>query len=117
MLNSLDTHDWETVPAGILNPRRSIRVLAAHSLRSARTLEKASNKLKRASLKKELLELQARINLSKNLDAILSLLERLRLVKKLDACRKDLKTRPISDQSKVFASSAVTQTLRNALNS
>jgi energy-coupling factor transporter ATP-binding protein EcfA2 len=116
MLSVLEKGDWDNVPSESSNPRRPIRNLAARFVREARTLAKASNETARKALQKELNELNSRLSLAKSLDGVLSLLGRLKSVKALEACRKDLNTRAISDQSKAFASSAVTTTLRAALN-
>jgi ABC-type dipeptide/oligopeptide/nickel transport system ATPase subunit len=116
MLSVLEKGDWNNVPSESSNPRRAIRSLAARFIREARTLAKASNVTARKALQKELDELNARLSLAKSLDGVLALLGRLKGVKALEACRRDLNTRAISDQSKAFASSAVTTTLRAALN-
>jgi hypothetical protein len=70
--------------------------------------------------KKSLIEkregLRARLNLSACLDAVLALIDRFKMRQALKACEQDLKTRPISDKSKEFASGAVTVALKNALD-
>ena len=61
-------------------------------------------------------ELAARKDLSKSLDAVLALLPRINAKVVLEKCYGQLKTRQISDKSKEFASIAVTEELKNALD-
>ncbi len=116
MLLSLDTHNWDAPPALALSPRQKLRDLAARQLRGSLTFNRVADEMKKKSLEKEREELLARQNLSKNLDAVLSLIERMKMRHALEQCKKDLKTTPISTKSKEFASNTVTATLKNALN-
>lgn len=116
MIKSLQTHDWQSVPAFTLNPWQKIRDLAARQLRYYRTLTKAADEKKNKSLKTEQKELAGREALSKSLAAITALVERMKLKASLESCKKSLKTRPISDKSKELASKAVTSTLKTALD-
>lgn len=115
--SSLNSHIWAVVPVLGENPRKRIRDLAACQLKSARVFERAADETKGKALKSEQKELYARKNLSKCLDAVLSLIERMKKRHALESCKKDMKTKPISDKSKDFASSAVTGTLKTALDS
>jgi len=77
---------------------------------------RAADEEKRKKLGKELNELSARQSLGKSLKAVLELLERMKKKAALAKCRSRLKTRPISDKSKEFATVAVTNELKKALD-
>lgn len=98
------------------NPRQRLRNIAAIQLLSARTFKKAVDESKKKSLSSEREALRTRQNLSACLDALLALIERMKMIQNLKLCEKDLKTKSISDRSKEFASSAVTATLKMALD-
>jgi len=116
ILEALDSHAWDTVPILSENPRQRLRDLTARQYKSARTFDRAADKAKSKALEAEHEELSARQNLSKCLEAVLALIERMNKKRALEACKEDLKTRPISDKSKEFASSVVTDALRKALD-
>ncbi len=116
MLECLESSNWAEIPALIDSPRKRVRQLAANQLKVYRTLIKAADEEKRKKLEKELSELSARQSLSKNLKPVLNLLERMKKKAALEECRTSLKTRPISDKSKEFASVAVTNELKKALD-
>lgn len=116
MLSSLDSHVWDAIPPLGENPRTSLRNLSALQLKSARIFAKAADESKKKALTNEREELRARQNLSACLDAVLALIDRCKKRHALKTCEKDLKTKPISDKSKEFASSAVTGTLKKALD-
>ncbi len=116
MVKSLDSHSWDAMPVLSENPRQILRDLAAFQLKKARTFTRAADEKQRKTLQQECDELEARQNLSKCLKAVLSLIERMQVKKILESCKVELKTRSISDKSKEFASSAVTTTLKDALN-
>ena len=116
MLKCLKTSNWNTIPALIESPRNRVRQLAAHQLKAYRTLVRAADEEKRNELTKELSELSMRDNLAKSLKAVLELLERMKRRASLNTCRPSLKTRPISDKSKEFASKVVTIELKKALD-
>lgn len=115
MLECLESSKWAEVPTLLNSPRKRVRQIAANQLRAYRTLVSAADEERRKKLEKELGELTARQGLSKSLKAILDLLERIKKKAALEKCRSCLKTRPISDKSKEFASVAVTDELRKAL--
>ena len=50
------------------------------------------------------------------MNALVALIERMKTKRQLEACKKDLKTKPISDKSKDLATSAVTEALKTALD-
>lgn len=116
MLQNLDSYTWMDTPALEENPRKLLRNLAAHQHRSARILDRTVNEVKKNALIDKREELRARQNLSTCLDAVLALIDRFVLRQALKTCEQDLKTRPISDKSKEFASGAVTVALKDALD-
>jgi len=115
MLGALVSHDW--VPPDLAgSPYLDLRRLAAQKLREARTFIKAADEEHKKKLEQEYAELIARQNLQKSKQAVLDLIERLKKVAALKKCNNDLKTKPISDKSKEFASEAVTKELKAALD-
>lgn len=116
MLNGLETSEWDSIPALIESPRTRVRQLAANQLKAYRTLVRAADEEKRKKLEKEMGELSARKSLAKSLTVVITLLERMKKKASLEKCRSSLKTRPISDKSKEFATVAVTDELRKALD-
>lgn len=116
MLECLETSNWAEIPALTESPRTRVRQLAAHQLRAYRMLVRAADEEKRKMLGKELSELSARQSLTKSLKAVLSLLDRMKKKVALEKCRSSLKTRSISDKSKEFATVAVTEELKKALD-
>lgn len=116
MLQNLNSYAWVDAPALGENPRKRLRSLAAYQLNTARIFSRAVDEVKKKSLIDKREELHARQNLAASLDAVLALIERLKMRQALKACEQDLKTRPISDKSKEFASGVVTVALKNALD-
>ncbi len=116
MLQNLNSHAWVGAPVLGENPRNRLRNLAAHQFKSARILARAVDEIKKKSLIDKREELRARQNLSACLDAVLALIDRFKMRQALKSCEQNLKTRPISDRSKEFASGAVTVALKNALD-
>lgn len=116
MLNALITHDWDSIGGLAENPRKIIRSLAARQLRASRTFARAADENKKRVLTAEFNELVARKNLLKHVETILALLQRMQNKLALEKCRSSLRTRPISDKSKEFATIAVTRELKNALD-
>ena len=116
MLDCLQTPKWEQMPILSECPRARVRQIAADRLRAHRTLVRAANQDERKKLEEELAELSARQNLAECLPAVVDLLGRMRKKAALEKCRSSLKTRPISDKSKEFATAAVTDELRKALD-
>jgi len=116
ILAALNSHDWSAIKELTENPRKKIRNLATNQLRASRTFIRATDEENKQKLIDERNELLARQNLSKTLESVLDLLQRMKDRVALEACRKDLKTRSISDKSKEFASKAVTKELKNALD-
>jgi len=116
MLSALDSHDWGNPPNLSNSPYQILRKLAAQKLRAARTFLKAADSDHKKRLEQEHDELIARKNLQKSLQAVLDLIGRMKKVAELKRCKNDLKTKPISDKSKQFASEAVTKELKAALD-
>ncbi|MDE0507176.1 MAG: AAA family ATPase [Gammaproteobacteria bacterium] len=116
MLKCLELPNWDKIPSLIESPQTKVRQLAAHQLKAYRTLVRAADEGRRKELEKEFSELSARHDLAKCLTAVLELLQRMKKKAALENCRQSLKTRSISDKSKEFATEAVTEELRKALN-
>lgn len=116
MLQNLNSYTWVDAPALCENPRKKLRNLAANQLNSSRVFARAVDEVKKKSLIDKRNELRARQNLSACRDSVLALIERLKMKQVLKVCEQDLKTKPISDKSKEFASGAVTVDLKNALD-
>lgn len=116
MLDCLETPKWDEIPVLSESPRARVRQIAAHQLRAHRTLVKAADEENRKKLEDDLSELSARQNLAKSLAAVIALLEGMKKKAALEKCRSSLKTRSISDKSKEFATVAVTDELRKALD-
>ena len=116
IFTSLSSHDWSVITELTENPRKRIRSLAAGQLLESRIFARAANEDKRKELITEIDELKARQDLSKSLDAVVALLQRMKDKAALERCYDQLKTRPISDKSKDLASAAVTGKLKKALD-
>jgi energy-coupling factor transporter ATP-binding protein EcfA2 len=116
ILNAIETYSWEDVPKTNESPRHRLRNIAAYQLKLARTFDKASDEAKNKALKKELGELQARQKLIECSDALIALVERIKFRSILESCKKDLKTKPISEKSKELANNIITSTLKSALD-
>jgi ABC-type lipoprotein export system ATPase subunit len=116
MLDAVDRHSWNNPTDITESPYFLLRKLAAQKLLEARTFIKASDEERKKKLQKEHDELVARQNLNKSMQAVLELIDRLKKVADLKKCKTELKTKPISDKSRDFASEAVTKELKAALD-
>ena len=116
MLHCLKTHDWSKIPKLAESPRSMIRKIAAKRLWSFRTFVRAADENRKRALTAEYTELVARQNLSKCLTTVLGIVQRMKDKAALEKCRSSLRTRPISDKSKEFASMAVIDELKKALD-
>jgi len=116
MLQCLETSKWAEIPALSASPRARVRQLTAQQLKVYRTLVRAADEERRKTLENELNELTARQRLTKSLNAVIELIDRMKKKSVLEKCRPSLKTRPISDKSKEFSTVAVTHELRKALD-
>jgi len=110
------TGNWDSSLLLTDNPSPRLIEAIAKAGMAAADFEKASDENMRKTLAAERSELRARKALSPRLKALLELIGRMRLKATLAACKADLKTRTISDKAKEFASQAVTDPLRKALN-
>lgn len=98
------------------DPRPKIRQLAARQLRKSRAFSRAANEQKRHALNAERNDLSARHKLSVILESVVALFERMQKKAALNKCAPSLQTRGISTQSKEFASIAITDALKSALD-
>lgn len=115
LLRAQETHTWEGRPELPADPREKLDALAAVFAKQAEEFDKVTDDKEKALRRSELNELSARSALAQSKPAVLELLERMRLKAKLTKCRDELKTKPVSDKAKEFASNAVTAPLRTAL--
>ena len=116
MLAALETHAWETVPPLNGDPCPRLKTVAQRLVAQASDLDRAADEKRRQALEVEREALRTRMALSRRLNPILDLIKRMQLKAALMKCKGDLKTKAISDKAKEFASRAVTEALRNALN-
>jgi len=114
-LYNIDSHAWNSIPSLSENPRKHLRNLAAQQLKSVRVCLRASDVNKRKELTSERDELTARQALSQCVESLLATIKRMKLRQTLELCKNNLKTRPISDKSKIFAKETITPLLINAL--
>lgn len=115
LLNAQKAHSWEGLPAFPTDPRTKLDAIALNFITQAEEFEKATDDKHKALLKAEFDELSARAALGPCKPAVLDLLERMRVKALLAKCKDELKTKPVSDKAKEFASNAVTVPLRAAL--
>jgi energy-coupling factor transporter ATP-binding protein EcfA2 len=108
-------HSWEELPAFPGDPRPKLDAISAAFTAQAEEFDKATDDKQKALLKAELNELSARAALGPCKQAMLDLVERMRVKALLAKCKDELKTKPVSDKAKEFASKAVTVPLRAAL--
>ena len=116
MLSCLKSGAWDEIQPLPQSPQVRVRQLAAAQLKAYRVLYKAADEDQRAKLAEELKQLSARKDLSFCLKAVLELLSRMKAHAALVRCRPSLFTRAISNKSKEFASTAVTEELKRALD-
>ena len=117
LLRAINDHAWVSPPTLPLDPRPSLKALSEKLVAQAVHLEKVDDAKHRQLIEYERAELQARRNLSLRQEALIALVERMRINDALAACKSDLNTKPISDKAREFADKAVTTGLKNALNS
>jgi hypothetical protein len=115
LLNAQKGHSWKGLPALPADPRMKLDVIAAGFVMQADEFDKATDDKQKALLKAELDELSARAALGQCKQAVLDLVERMRVKALLTKCKDELKTKPVSEKAKEFASNAVTVPLRAAL--
>lgn len=115
MLAAQKAHEWDGIQEFPADPCVKLKAIADALTSQAETYEKATDDKQKLIMKAELTELKARAALLPQKDAVLALIERMRVKALLSKCKDDLKTKPISDKAKEFASNAVTAPLRQAL--
>ncbi|MUI13470.1 AAA family ATPase [Massilia dura] len=115
LLGAQKSHSWEDIPTFPADPRPKLEVIAANFTAQAEEFDKATDDKQKALLKAELGELSARAALGPCKQTVLDLVNRMRVKALLTKCKDELKTKPVSDKAKAFASSAVTAPLRAAL--
>ena len=115
MLAAQKAHVWDGIPEFPADPCMKLKAIADALTTQAEAYEKAIDDKQKLLLKAELGELKARAALVPHKDAVLALIERMKVKALLTKCKDDLKTKPISDKSKEFATNAVTAPLRQAL--
>tara|TARA_B100001105_G_C22397468_1_gene447488 strand:- start:1211 stop:3838 length:2628 start_codon:yes stop_codon:yes gene_type:complete len=115
LLSAQESHSWSGMPELPTDPRIKLDEIAAGFTKQAEEFDKVTDNKEKALRKSELCELSARAALAQSKPAVLELIARLRLRAKLTKCKDELKTKPVSDKAKEFASNAVTAPLRAAL--
>lgn len=115
LLNAQATHSWEGVSPFPTDPCIRLKATADSLTAREKTYEQATDDKQKLELKSELTELKAQAALTPHRQSLLDLIERMRIKSLLKKCADELKTKPISDKAKEFASNAVTAPLRAAL--
>jgi len=115
LLSAQKAHAWEGVPAFPADPRPKLESIAANFVTQAENFEKATDDKQKALLKAEFDELSARAAFGPCKQAVIDLVERMKVKAALVKCKEELRTKPVSDKAKEFASKAVTAPLRAAL--
>jgi len=115
LLSAQKSHSWEDMPTFPADPRPKLEAISTNFTEQAEEFDKATDDKQKALLKAELDELSARAALGPCKQAVLDLVNRMRVKALLTKCKDELKTKPVSDKAKEFASSAVTAPLRAAL--
>ncbi len=115
ILNAFHKHTWKDKPSLSDDPRHKLRNLAARQIKLSRIFKRASGEENKALLKSEYSDLRSRQDLSCCIDAILSLIDRMKKKQKLEICKIDLKTRSFTEKSKELAQETVTPILKDAI--
>ncbi|WP_079433976.1 AAA family ATPase [Zoogloea sp. LCSB751] len=115
MLAAQKAHAWDGIQEFPADLCVKLKAIADALTSQAEAYEKATDDKQKLLMKAELTELKARVALLPQKDAVLALIERMRVKALLSKCKDDLKTKPISDKAKEFATNAVTAPLRQAL--
>lgn len=116
ILTSLDRRVWETPPTLGDDPRDGLRKLSDRAKAGAQALEQALDVDKQKLMVLEKDDLRTRLALAQRKDALLALLERMKVRHRLESCTEDLKTKPISDKAKTLIAEVVTPALTDSLN-
>ncbi|HDQ6735348.1 TPA: AAA family ATPase [Escherichia coli O128:H2] len=115
MLSMIDSKNFANIEFDY-NPISELRLLAASKLREARLYKQASKKRKIDALIKESKELKARIMLAEKLEGLISLVGRLKLYNTLNSISFSALSKKVSDKSKLFANSIISNALKKDLD-
>lgn len=115
MLMAQKLHAWDEIPEFPIDPCVKLKAITDTLTTQAETYDKATDDKQKLLLKTEFAELKARTALAPHKDTVLALIDRMKIKALLNRCKDDLKTKPISDKAKEFATNAVTMPLRQAL--
>lgn len=115
LLLAQQNHAWDEVPVFPTDPCIRLKAIAESLTIQEKKYEQVTDDKQKLLLKTELAELKTRAALFPHRQAILDLIDRMRIKALLTKCKGELKTKPISDKAKEFASNAVTAPLRTAL--
>jgi energy-coupling factor transporter ATP-binding protein EcfA2 len=110
------SHDWSGLDQVLDSPVERLQGLANKLKAEADALEKASNEEVRASLQKQLGELEARIKLSQVKEAVIAAVAKFEHQGKLKSCLSAVRTNAISNKASELAEKVVSQELADALN-
>jgi len=113
---ALLSHQWDGIDQALVNPAARLQALADKLNAEAETLEQASDEKARATLQKQLSELDARVRLSQVRDAVVTAVTKLSHQAKLAQCLSAVKTNAISLKASELAEKVVSKELAEALN-
>ena len=116
MISSFDSHNWSLPALGKSKATELLITRRDAILREASDLERLSDPEARGKLVTEHAELAAREKLHTRLTAVLALISKMKTKAVLVRCRNAIKTKPVSDKAKDFASNQVTGALKTALD-
>jgi len=116
LVGAVEAHAWDAPPLLAGDPSAELKSLSTKLNDQAGDLDKAGDEKEKKILETERAELRARANLSPRLQAVLELVQRMKVKTNLTQCKDDLKTKTISDKARDFASKAVTKEMEKALN-
>jgi len=116
MKAAVSSRQWDTLGPLPPSPAASLQAMADRLRQEAETLEKLMDEKARAELQMQLKELNARIQLAKVKEAVLTAIERLDRQNKLSRCLSDLKTNAISLKTTDLTERVVSAELERALN-
>ncbi|HDU2647845.1 TPA: AAA family ATPase [Yersinia enterocolitica] len=115
MLSMIDSKEFVSIEF-YNNPISDLRHLAAIKLCEARLYKQASRNRKTDVLIKESKELKARIMLTGKLEGLISLIGRLKLYNTLNSISFSAISKKVSDKSKLFANSIISNSLKKELD-
>ena len=113
---AMTTHTWDIPPTLEPSPISRLQQLSSILTSQAVTLRSAADQDKRKAIEAERDELSSRVRLSKRTKQVVDSIAKNALHQRLLQCKEDLKTRPVSEESKELTHKAVTKALRDALN-